>query len=60
MTDRERFEFKAKKCGAIILQSDYTVLTTLSANGKIITTYFFDLEGSFQTYLTKTREVSYC
>ena len=50
MTDRERFEKKAIENGAEVLDSEDTVLSILSANKKVLTTYIFDNKGKFEKF----------
>lgn len=48
MTDRERFEENAKAHGVKIIVSIPTMLTILSTNGKLETTYTFGINGKFE------------
>ena len=53
-TDRVRFERKAREVGATVTVSEPKVLKTISVNGQIVTTAWFDDDGKFVDFHTQT------
>jgi len=48
-TDRIRFEKKALENNATVVISEPTILRVIAVNGKLITTYFFNEDGSYKS-----------
>jgi hypothetical protein len=56
MTDRQRFETNALAHGATVLDGTDTQLVILATDGRMVTTYTFNENGSFKGISTKYRE----
>jgi len=56
MTNKEAFKKNMEKCGLKVTETETeteNMLTMISANGKMKTTYIFDKEGTYMSIITK-------